>query len=185
MPGWAPGVYRPATADPSAVKSAFLFDKRLRCDPISVLQMSRFPVMLFPLCFFPASSLSLSLSLHACFLFILSFSSFIPLFLSLLRRLHAVLHSALFLSIIHHWGLASTGSQNHISSYDTADTARPASASAPIFAASRDQRPSPLPYLSLSHPSIRLYRNAPWTPAKQLYICPSAASLQFNAKSWI
>lgn len=72
MPSWAPGVYRPATADPSAVKSAFLFDKRSRCDPISVQQMPRFPVMLFPPLFFlPCLSLShtfsLSLSFHSFF----------------------------------------------------------------------------------------------------------------------
>lgn len=60
-PSRAPGVCRPATAEPSAVKSAFLFDKPLRCDPISVLQMPRFPVMLFFPVFFPTPPSSLSL----------------------------------------------------------------------------------------------------------------------------
>lgn len=69
MPSWAPRVYRPATAGPSAVKSAFLFDKRSRCDPISVQQMPRFPVMLFSPSVFPAVSLSFSLflSFHSFF----------------------------------------------------------------------------------------------------------------------
>lgn len=64
--------------NPSAVKSAFLFDKWSRCDPISVLQMPRFPVMLFPFClFFTLLFLSAQLSLSR---FTLSFSSFTPLF---------------------------------------------------------------------------------------------------------
>lgn len=84
---------------PSAVKSAFLFDKWLRCDPISVLQMPRFPVMLFPFCFFvPAISLPDSPHLFSLSLF----SSFTSLFQGLPGQLHEMLHSPLFLSIIHH-----------------------------------------------------------------------------------
>lgn len=78
MPGCAPGVHRPATADPSAVKSAFLFDKRSRCDPISVLQMSRFPVMLFPLCFLQLPLPRFPLALFSFFLFQALYLSFRP-----------------------------------------------------------------------------------------------------------
>lgn len=99
-PSRAPGVCRPATADPSAVKSAFLFDKRLRCDPISVLQMPRFPVMLFSPLFFPTPLPSPSL--YPLTLFQAFFSSFMPLFKGLPGKLLVTLHSLFFFSIIHH-----------------------------------------------------------------------------------
>lgn len=105
-PSRAPGVCRPATADPSAVKSAFLFDKRLRFDPISVLQMPRFPVMLFSPVFFPTlPSLSFLLSLYPLTPFHSFFSSFTPLVKGLPGKLLVTLHPLFFFNVIHHDGL--------------------------------------------------------------------------------
>lgn len=165
MPSWAPGVYRPATADPSAVKSAFLFDKRSRCDPISVLQMPRFPVMLFPLCFF-LLPLSPPLSLYLS-LFILSFFKLLYLsFQACLDNCVVTLHSPFFLSIIHHCGQQLRPVVHrqpaHISSHATAHIARPAPAPAPILLPLGTSNPPPP---ILTHPSIRIHRSAPQTPA--------------------
>lgn len=103
-------------SDPSAVKSAFLFDKRLRCDPISVLQMPRFPVMLFPFCFFFLLFSSLTLCDFS--------SSLPPLFKGPPGQLQETLHSSFLLGIIHHsplhcCGLLSTGRQNPRATADT------------------------------------------------------------------
>lgn len=119
MPSWAPGVYKPATADPSAVKSAFLFDKRSRCDPISVLQMPRFPVTLFPFCFFLLFlPLTHSLSLALAPPFILSFYlSFLACLDNCMKRSTRCSSSASSITLLSYWGLSCTSRQTHIDSH--------------------------------------------------------------------
>lgn len=99
MPSRAPGVYRPATATHqlwnllSSLINGWDVTLSLSCRCPDFLSCS-FPSVFFPLLFL---CLTLPVSFHSLF------SSFTPLFQGLPGQLHEMLHSPLFLSIIHHF----------------------------------------------------------------------------------